>query len=282
VHYIGLKDAIQSEAPVAAVIHLASAGMSGVEMLLPSTQKTNILGTQNVVNVCYSCDVGSLIYISTPNVVFGGQKIENGNERLPYYPIEKHTDKYSASKSVAEQIVLAANTRKLITCALRPAAIYGEGEQRHLPRILHHIDSGMFMARIGRATVDWLHVENFCDSVVLVLKKLSSKGNDETFNLRPPAGNAYFVSDGQPIDNFEFLKPLAAARLCNYPSLVIPGWLLVPISMLAEKFSYTLRFYFGVTIPPFLTRAEIAKVKYYFYDISNKFIRWFYLINSIR
>lgn len=256
----GLKDAVQSEMPVAAVIHLASVGMSGVDMLLPSTQKTNIYGTQNIVNVCYSCNVGTLIYISTPNVVFGGQTIENGNEKMQYYPVDAHTDKYSASKSVAEQIILAANTRKLVTCAIRPAAIYGEGEQRHLPRILRHIDSGLFLARIGSAIVDWLHVENFCDAIVLVTKKLCKNGRGDDFHQSAPAGHAYFVSDGEPIGNFEFLRPLVAARQCRYPSLVVPGWLLLPFTIVSEKISYTLRFYFDITCHPFLTRAEIAKV----------------------
>ena len=44
---------------------------------------------------------------------------------------------------MAEQMVLNANKsllsngKFLSTCALRPAAIYGEGEERHLPRFLN-------------------------------------------------------------------------------------------------------------------------------------------------
>ena len=49
---------------------------------------------------------------------------------------------------------------RLSTCSLRPAAIYGVEEQRHLPRILQFIDCGLFFFRIGSATVDWVHVDN--------------------------------------------------------------------------------------------------------------------------
>ena len=52
-------------------------------------------------------------------------------------------DHYSRTKSLVEQEVLSANGRvvrgggeRLKTCALRCAEIYGEGEQRHLPRIV--------------------------------------------------------------------------------------------------------------------------------------------------
>ena len=55
----------------------------------------------------------------------------------------QHVDHYSRTKSVAEQEVMVANGREvkggnlhLKTCALRCAGIYGEGEQRHLPRIV--------------------------------------------------------------------------------------------------------------------------------------------------
>lgn len=65
----------------------------------------------------------------------------------------QHVDHYSRTKAIAEQAVLAANgslltqkgarekgfekeKRTLKTCALRCAGIYGEGEERHLPRIV--------------------------------------------------------------------------------------------------------------------------------------------------
>jgi hypothetical protein len=43
----------------------------------------------------------------------------------------------TAPARAAEQVVLAANSNgsRLRTCAIRSAGIYGEGEQRHYPRI---------------------------------------------------------------------------------------------------------------------------------------------------
>ena len=42
-----------------------------------------------LVSVCNEFSVQRLVYTSTFNVVFGGQTIENGDESLPYLPIEK-------------------------------------------------------------------------------------------------------------------------------------------------------------------------------------------------
>ena len=78
------------------------------------------------------------------------QKVSNS---LPQF-----VDYYSRTKCLAEKAVLAANgrllaedavnklevvegERKLRTCALRCPGIYGEGEQRNLPRIVVSDDS---------------------------------------------------------------------------------------------------------------------------------------------
>ena len=94
------------------VFHLASYGMSGKEMVQAGrADEVNINGTCNVLDACQEHGVRRLVYVSTYNVVFGGKPIVNGNEALPYFPIEDHVDAYGRSKSVAEQLVLKSNGR---------------------------------------------------------------------------------------------------------------------------------------------------------------------------
>lgn len=50
---------------------------------------------------------------------------------MPYYA-GPGTDHYAPSKQQAEKMVLAWGGA---ACSLRPAAIYGPGEERHFPRI---------------------------------------------------------------------------------------------------------------------------------------------------
>jgi nucleoside-diphosphate-sugar epimerase len=60
-------------------------------------------------------------------VVFDGRSLVGVNETAPY--AKKPMDYYTATKIKGEQIALAANGPQLATCALRPSAIYGEGDQ---------------------------------------------------------------------------------------------------------------------------------------------------------
>lgn len=93
---------------------------------------------------CLKTSTSHLVYTSTYNVVFGGQEICNGGPSLPYLRPDQHVDHYSRTKCIAEQEVRGANGRAVVggggrslrTCALRCAGIYGEGEQRHFPRIV--------------------------------------------------------------------------------------------------------------------------------------------------
>lgn len=96
------------------VFHLASYGMSGKEMLqFGRVDAVNVNGTCHVLEACIESGVERLVYVSTYNVVFGGKEIVNGNESLPYFPIDEHVDPYARSKSIAEQLVLKSNGRPL-------------------------------------------------------------------------------------------------------------------------------------------------------------------------
>lgn len=94
------------------VFHLSSFGMSGKEMLqYGRVDDVNINGTCHVLEACHENGVKRLVYVSTSNVVFAGNEIVNGNETLPYVPLDNHVDPYSRSKSIAEQLVLKTNAR---------------------------------------------------------------------------------------------------------------------------------------------------------------------------
>jgi nucleoside-diphosphate-sugar epimerase len=154
------------------VIHLASWGMSGSSMINEEAKAVNIAGTQAVIDACCKGNCPRLIYTSTYNVVFGGQEVAGGDESTQLYPLEKHTDIYSVSKAEAETMILNANNRalsngdRLLTSCIRPAAIYEEGEQRHFPRIVGHIDKGIYAFQIGDSTTDWVHIDNLVRSSV--------------------------------------------------------------------------------------------------------------------
>lgn len=76
------------------VFHIASYGMSGIEMTeRQKTREINVTGTQNIITSCCELSVPHLVYTSTYNVVFGGQELVNKGEinkkkRLFYFQMK--------------------------------------------------------------------------------------------------------------------------------------------------------------------------------------------------
>ena len=84
----------------------------------------------------------------------------------------------------------------------------------------------------------------------------------------PPFGQCYSISDGTPIDNFEMLKPLCEARLCNFPEIIIPTAVMLCLAFLLEKVHLCLQC-MGISNSPFLTRSEIHKASRLLEDSRN-------------
>ncbi|NXI60749.1 D42E1 reductase, partial [Chloroceryle aenea] len=253
---------------VICVFHIASYGMSGREQLNRKLiEDVNVKGTENIIQACKSRGVSSLVYTSTYNVVFGGQIIENGDESLPYLPLHLHPDHYSRTKSLAEMKVLEANGAELgdgksvlRTCALRPAGIYGPGEQRHLPRIISYIERGLFKFVYGDpcSLVEFVHVDNLVQAHILASEALKANKNYIA------AGQAYFISDGRPVNNFEFFRPLVEGLGYKFPSCRLPLSLVYFFAFLTEVVHFLVgRIY---NFQPLLTRTEVYKtgVTHYF------------------
>ncbi|PKU41450.1 short-chain dehydrogenase reductase family 42e member 1 [Limosa lapponica baueri] len=253
---------------VICVFHIASYGMSGREQLNRKLiEDVNVKGTENVIQACKSTGVSSLVYTSTYNVIFGGQIIENGDESLPYLPLHLHPDHYSRTKSVAEMKVLEANGAELRngkgvlrTCALRPAGIYGPGEQRHLPRIVSYIERGLFKFVYGDplSLVEFVHVDNLVQAHILAFEAL--KANKK----HVAAGQAYFISDGRPVNNFEFFRPLVEGLGYKFPTCRLPLSLVYFFAFLTEMVHFLVGHVYN--FQPLLTRTEVYKtgVTHYF------------------
>ncbi|XP_073785433.1 short-chain dehydrogenase/reductase family 42E member 1 isoform X1 [Danio rerio] len=250
------------------VFHITSYGMSGREQLNRKLiEEVNVKGTENILRACVAHSVPRLIYTSTFNVVFGGQEIKNGDESLPYLPLHLHPDHYSRTKSIAEMQVLKANnlalsnsTGVLRTCALRPAGIYGPGEQRHLPRIVSYIESGIFRFVYGDpdSLVEFVHVDNLVSAHLLAADALTEKQQCRA------AGQAYFISDGRPVNNFEFFRPLVEGLGYSFPTLRLPISMIYFFAFLTEMVHFVVgRIY---NFQPLLTRTEVYKtgVTHYF------------------
>ena len=182
------------------VVHIAA--KAGVWGRPADFHATNVAGTANVLDACRAAGVRRLVYTSTPSVVHGGDDLEGADESVPY---PTHYDApYPATKAEAERAVLAANGPDLATVALRPHLIWGPGDPHLIPRVLARARAGK-LRRIGTrpVKVDVTYVDNAADAHVLAAEKLDVGA--------PPAGKAYFISNGEPVELWEFLNRILAA-----------------------------------------------------------------------
>ncbi len=179
------------------VFHVAArAGLAG-----PWRQyfKPNVLGTRNVIAACRSAGVRKLVFTSSPSVTFDGTDQCGVDESAPY-PM-RWLAHYPHSKAIAEQEVLAANGADLLTCALRPHLIWGPRDSHLIPKLIDRARSGR-LRRVGdgQNLVDMIYVENAAEAHLLACDALTPNS--------PVAGQPYFLSNGEPVNCWEWINEL--------------------------------------------------------------------------
>ena len=181
------------------VYHVAA--QAGVWGRYGDYYRTNVVGTQNVLNACTQSRVAKLVYTSSPSVVYDGGDMEGVNESAPYP--KKHEAHYPATKAIAEQLVLANNGPRLATVSLRPHLIWGPGDPHLIPRLIDRARSGK-LRRIGNHAkrVDTIYIDNAALAHVLAGNELCATS--------ACAGKAYFLSQGEPVNLWDFINRILA------------------------------------------------------------------------
>ncbi|NOX26044.1 MAG: NAD-dependent epimerase/dehydratase family protein [Deltaproteobacteria bacterium] len=159
----------------------------------------NLAGTENIIRVCRDDEISRLIYTSTPSVVFNGRSIAGGGRTIPY--AARFLCHYAFSKAAAEQLVLAANSTSLATVALRPHLIWGPGDSNLIPRLVARGREGQLrQVGDGANLVDIAYIDNVVEAHILAAKNLTIHG--------PAAGRAYFISQGEPVNLWNWINAL--------------------------------------------------------------------------
>lgn len=190
-------DVARAAAGCYAVFHVAA--KAGIWGSYDSFYRPNVLGTRNVLAACRTHGIRFLVHTSTPSVVFNGEPFEGADESLPLRP-DNPISPYAATKALAEQAVRAATAEgALRACALRPHLIYGPGDPHLLPRLLARARAGR-LRRVGDGSnrVDLTHVANASLAHLLAFEALQRADS-------PANGKAYFISDGAPINLWQWI-----------------------------------------------------------------------------
>jgi nucleoside-diphosphate-sugar epimerase len=218
----------------------------------------NTVGTQNVLDACHVCGVRKLVFTSSPSVTFDGSDQSGVDESVPYP--SRWLCHYPHTKALAEQRVLAANgVGGLLTCALRPHLIWGPRDRHLIPRLWERARHGQ-LRRVGDGAnrVDMIYVENAAAAHCQAADALEPGS--------PVAGQAYFLSQGQPVNCWRWIDELLA--IAGLPPLrksisFQAAWRLGG----ALEVAYGL---FGLRSEPRMTRFLAAQLaKDHFFDIRR-------------
>lgn len=179
-----------------------AAGVAGIWGPWEHYYGINTLGTRNVVEGCLAAGVPRLVYTSSPSVTFDGTDQCGIDESAPYPT--RWLCHYPHTKALAEQEVLVANGREgLLTCSLRPHLIWGPRDRHLIPRLIARARSGK-LRRVGDGSnrIDMVYVENAAEAHLQAADALVAGSR--------VAGSAYFISQGEPVNCWEWIDEVLA------------------------------------------------------------------------
>ena len=221
----------------AAIIDLMG-GASVTEEYRNRSFGVNVEGTKNLVQAGRAAGVKRFVYTASNSVVMGGQDIQNGDESLPY--TTRFNDLYTETKVVAEKYVLSQNdVDGMLTCSIRPSGIWGRGDQTMFRKVFENVLAGHVKVLVGNKEIklDNSYVHNLIHGFILAGEHLVPGGTSP--------GQAYFINDGEPLNMFEFARPVLAKCGRPLPNFRVPGKL-VHSAMMAWQW---LHFKFGLPEP---------------------------------
>lgn len=165
--------------------------------------RTNVVGTQNVIDACRAQGVGRLVYTSTPSVVFGHDDLEGVDESQPYP--DSYDAFYPQTKAEAERLVMAADGDDLRTVCLRPHIIWGPGDTSLLPRLRERADKLRKIVTPGAPKkMDITYIDDAVAAHLLAADALQARAD-------AVGGKAYFISAGEPVEIWPFIDQVLLA-----------------------------------------------------------------------
>ena len=171
------------------VFHLAAE----TDILAPweRHERVTVQGTRSVVEAARAAGVPRFVHCGTEAALMAGDPLVDADETAPLRPDSPAA--YSASKAMAEQIVLDADGPEFAAVVIRPRFVWGPDSSL----------IGSFAAAAGAGQLPWIdgghhltdvtHVDNAVEGLLLGW-------------TRGRGGQAYFVTDQERVDLRDFVS----------------------------------------------------------------------------
>ena len=166
--------------------------------------QANVIGTDHVLDACRHHRIPRLVYTSTPSVVHRARMPVAGQAADDLSYPSHFLAHYPATKALAEQKVLRANSASLATVALRPRMIWGPGDPHLLPRVITRASKRRLrLIGDGSNRIDTTFITNAVQAHLAAFDRLQPGA--------ACAGRAYFISNDEPVAMAYFLNQVLAA-----------------------------------------------------------------------
>jgi nucleoside-diphosphate-sugar epimerase len=203
------------------VIHGAASLTSTSAVRFADHERTNVEGTRLLLAAAKRGGAKRFIYISAASIVIDAAHSTEGDELLPVQ--FDRSMPYSATKGVAERLVLDANQSSMVTLALRPSFVWGEGAPL-IDEIGKAFRQGNFVW-IGGGDFPYsvCHVDNLVSAVVRSID-------------HGVGGHPYFIIDDETSTMKSFITALMQAAGYPAKASVVPYWLAALLARVSALF----------------------------------------------
>lgn len=201
--------------------------------------RVNVTGTANALAAARAAGVKTFVHVGTEAALCDGTPLVDLDESrpLPAHPLPR----YPQTKNEAEKLVRAANSPELRTVVVRPRFIWGNDDTSVLALLAGAVKAGRFMwIDGGHYPTSTTHVDNVCEG--LLVAAAMGRG-----------GEAYFVTDGPPVELRQFVTQLLATRGVDPGGKSVPRGVALLFARIAEWIWDTC----GIASPPPAQRVAI-------------------------
>ena len=169
----------------------------------------NVEGTRNTLDASAAAGVRRFVHCGTEAAILAGKPLVNVDESAPLRPDSPAL--YSSTKAQAEKLVRDAAREGFETVVLRPRFVWGAGDTTLLPEIVAAAEAGRWAwVGGGRHLTSITHVRNVAEGLLLAAE-------------RGRSGDAYFVTDGDPVVFRDFISEMLRARGVEPPERTMPA-----------------------------------------------------------